>query len=294
MKPPSGTPDMALNIPDRSRAAARLERLHARGPALLSTLVVAALVLDLAHTVSSFRPSHRVLPAPTAASGPGLLAAGAWRGLFGDAPVAVSVAAAPGSLALIGTMTMGDPAHGLAIIRVSGAPGLYTVGGDVGGAQLKEVYDDHVVLDRGGALEVLAMAKPNQDFILGGNGSSSGQESFYERPKVQTVAEIRESMAVATAPIAMVVKARPLMNGPDFRGFIVQPGPDAVTFARLGFKPGDMVMSVNNRPILPSSFDDLAQDMKSGRPVKVFIRRQGEPPMEIKLNPEALAVAAQE
>jgi hypothetical protein len=53
-------------------------------------------------------------------------------------------------------------------------------------------------------------------------------------------------------------------------------------------------MAVNKKHVTPDSLDLLAHDLKSGRKMQLSIGRIGEGPMELTLNPEAVAAAALE
>ncbi len=64
------------------------------------------------------------------------------------------------NLLLAGTIATQDPKRGVAIISDGGGPSkVYSVGDRVGGASLHSVYLDHVILDRGGALETLQLPR---------------------------------------------------------------------------------------------------------------------------------------
>jgi len=221
----------------------------------------------------------------------------ALRLLFGTMALPSELHAAPGTLSLRGTISLGDPGRGFAIISISGAPGLYAVGADLGGAVLREVYEDHVVLERNGAFESLEMTKPDRDFVYAGNASAPGANSgaddsiAYRPPSAE---ELRERVAVATAPLAAVIKAHPLMNGGDYRALVIEPGSDGDTFRRLGLRAGDQIMAVNDKHVTPDTFDVLAKDIKAGRKVRLYINRAGDGPEEITLNAAAVATAARE
>ena len=64
------------------------------------------------------------------------------------------------SLVLAGTIASSDPKGGLGIIGETAATAkVYKVGDSIaGGARLNAVYDDRVILDRGGQLEALLAA----------------------------------------------------------------------------------------------------------------------------------------
>ena len=63
------------------------------------------------------------------------------------------------NLVLAGTIATQDPKRGVAIISDGGPSKVYSVGDNVGGASLHSVYLDHVILDRGGALETLLLPR---------------------------------------------------------------------------------------------------------------------------------------
>ncbi|MCX7058386.1 MAG: hypothetical protein NTZ79_14730 [Proteobacteria bacterium] len=269
-------------------------------PSLLSMLFGAALLFEclrFGYTTLHALPATNVpgsAPSINVGADTGLAAL---RSLFGAIALPSELHAAPGSLSLRGTIALGDPTRGFAIISISGAAGLYAVGADLGGAVLHEVYADHVVLDRNGAFESLEMTKPDRDFVYAGNasapGGSSGSDDAtpYRPPSAE---ELRERVAVATAPLAAVIKAHPLMNGGDYRALVVEPGSDAETFRRLGLRPGDQIMAVNDKHVTPETFDVLAKDIKAGRKVRLYINRAGDGPEEITLNAAAVATAARE
>jgi general secretion pathway protein C len=283
----------------RLAAASAANAAHFSAPAILALCAGCALAAQFAFT--TYKAIHRASPqssqSASTAAGASDGATDVWRGLFGTPPAEVAAQAAPGSLSLRGTIALGIPTLGFAVIAVAGTSGLYAVGAEVGGARLKEVYADHVVLDRNGVLEVLNMAKPDASFVLAGNGMIPGRTHGGGAGPVSvppSPTEVRERVAEATAPLAMVIKAHPLFNGASFRALVVEPGPDAMTFRKLGLQPGDEVMAVNNKHVTEDSFDVLAGDLKSGRKMHLSIIREGVGPMELNLNAEAAAVAAME
>ena len=142
------------------------------------------------------------------------------------------------------------------------------------------------------------MAKPDRDFMVAGNASAPGRmgagadEPAMVRPP--SPAELRRRTEVATASIAAGIKAHPKLNGDSWRALVVEPGTDRVTFRKLGLKPGDEIMALNNMHVTPDTLDLLAKYIKAGRPIHLSIGRAGEGPIEINLNQEAVATAASE
>jgi len=217
------------------------------------------------------------------------------RALFGLEPgPAPVVTAAPGSLALHGTLSYPDTHKGYAIISVAGTSRLYAIGDDLGGAALEEVYADHVVLRRGASLESLAMAKPDQSFILGGNTAAPGAHGASEGPVLPpSPEEVNRRVARATAPVAAFITAHAKMNGSDYRSLVVQPGPDSATFAAIGLRPGDEIMAINGQQVNPDTLGLLTKYVRLGKPIRAYINRAGEDgPREFTLKNAGIAVAA--
>ncbi len=278
---------MAAVPPTFIRDALSNARLQAMAPAIVASICALALVLDVGGYAYRWRQKSAAQSGTAAAATVGRtgLAIG---DLFGRAVSETEAVAAPGSLVLRGTLSLGDPSRGFAIIVVAGSASLYLVGADVAGARLQEVYSDHIILERNGVLETLGMAKPDHNFIYAGNASvpNAAVEAPYEEPR-PIVAEVRHRVAVALAPVATVIDAHPKMNGELYRSLVVRPGPDSEAFARLGLKPGDEIMAVNHKQVNPDSFAMLTKDLTSGRAVTVYVDRP-EGPVEITLHPAAL------
>src|ERR1700730_17678766 len=156
-----------------SRTHEWLSRLQGNGPRLVSLALAALIAVELARIAISLlgggpvkspqpavavvapRAQHTGLDIQSVASAP----------LFGIAaadPSAQDPANAPQStanLVLAGTIATQDPKRGVAIISEGGASKVYAVGDRIGGAALHSVYLDHVILDRGGALETLLLPR---------------------------------------------------------------------------------------------------------------------------------------
>ena len=260
---------------------------------LVAAFIAVLLAADLGRFAYAVGGHHGHAASATAAAGvlDNAATLSTLRGLFGELAAVSDAHTAPGTLLLRGTVTFEDPAHGYAIIAIAAAPGLYAVGSDVGGALLKEVYADHVVLDRGGVYETLTMAKPDGAFVLAGNAAAPAGVSDEPSPveRLPTVGELRARVEKVMAPLSSVISAKPLMNGELYSSLVVRPGADAITFQRLGLKPGDAIMAVNGKQVNPDTFAELTRDLLSGRPVRVYVNRIGEGPEEVKLNPAVLA-----
>jgi type II secretion system protein C len=277
---------------------ATLSALGPSAPNVAAGVFAVGLLAQITYSVLTLRRTSASAPSYPAAAPSFDASRAGWHGLFGSTEVDNETRAAAANLLLRGTIAFPDPTFGFAIINVDGHAGMYGVGTEIGGARLRYVYADHVVLDRGGALETLAMAKPDRDFMIAGNATAPGRAGAdandvpIERPP--SPAELRHRTEVATAPIATVIKAHPLLNGELWRALVVDPGPDRATFKHLGLRPGDQIMALNNMHVTPDTLGILAKYMKAARPIHLSVNRAGEGPIEITLNPDAVATAAME
>src|SRR5882757_8151524 len=150
-----------------------LSRLQAQGPKLVSMVFAALILLQLLQVGYSLISKPLKSPQPVApAAVPRPQRSGVdiqtvvSAHLFGVAvadPAAQDPENAPQSsanLLLAGTIATQDPKRGVAIISDAGsASKVYSVGERIGGASLHSVYLDHVILDRGGALETLLLPR---------------------------------------------------------------------------------------------------------------------------------------
>ena len=150
-----------------------LTRLQDDGPNLASLCLAALIVVELARIAVSLLGSpvkspQPVLtrPAQSPARGGSRCAKRGFRPFVRRSPKVDSstqdTANAPlssANLVLTGTIATQDPKHGVAIISDGGPSKVFAVGDNVSGASLHSVYLDHVILDRGGALETLVLPR---------------------------------------------------------------------------------------------------------------------------------------
>src|SRR6202021_412088 len=132
-----------------TRTQELLSRLQGNGPRLAALALAALIAVELARIAITLLGGGPV-------KSPHLF------GIAVAAPSAQDPANAPQStanLVLAGTIATQDPKRGVAIISDGGPSKVYAVGDNVGGAALHSVYLDHVILDRGGALETLSLPR---------------------------------------------------------------------------------------------------------------------------------------
>jgi general secretion pathway protein C len=170
--------------------------------------------------------------------------------LFGASPSAASMdpAAVPvtaANMRLTGTLASPNSRRAGAIVTDDGKSGFYQIGAHVGGAVISRIYADRIILDRGGALELLLMPRHDSP------GGSSGPAPARAPGSVET--EVAAGPAGDnTGDIAQVMRAGgPVMNEDGrMRGFRIYPGKDRSAFLAAGLHGGDVVVAVNGASVL--------------------------------------------
>ncbi len=217
---------------------------------------------------------------------PGIVAAH----LFGDAAPTVADGDAPqtaAQLVLAGVMAVPDPKRGLAIIGPSAAAArLYTVGGAVpGGVSLYSVYPDHVLLERGGAIESLQLPKKLAPVTAPPPVAAAGPLSPGQR-----LAALAQGNG---ALLGGLVRATPVMLGGKLSGFRIYPGSRAsmAAFNQLGLRANDLITAVNGTPLDDvNRGNEILQTLSSAASASVTVQRNGQS-QDLNLN---LATVANE
>ncbi len=202
------------------------------------------------------------------------------------------------TLVLAGTIASSDPKQGLGIIGETAQTGkVYSVGDNVagGGAKLHAVYPDRVILDRNGQLEALMLPRKLEGGAAGIRTSSVTPDRGDGAPGGNQFADrVRRMIAQDPGSVAEVMRPQPVFANGVQRGYRVYPGRNRQAFARLGLRPGDLVMAINGTPLDdPARGMEIFRSIGSAESVRVIIERSGRP-QELTLNMAQLANQAQE
>ncbi len=255
--------------------------LRTRAPQAAVWVLAAALGVQAAFIVTRWAGSEgtaaTAVAQPTvAAQQPVDIAAIANGHLFGAAPeAAANAAGAPRTslqLVLTGIIAAGRPQDGLAILGANpAAVKVYAVGDDVpGGARLHAVYDDRVLIERGGGrLESLMLLRA----IQGGAGDLGPATA----PVQQAVARVRQLMSEDPGELETVMRPQPVFAGGKLRGYRVYPGPNTRAFAALGLRPGDLVTAIDDTPLDdPTRSEEIFRTLGSTSEARVTVLRNGQ------------------
>jgi general secretion pathway protein C len=232
-----------------------LSRLQSNGPNLVSLVLAALIVAQVAALIVSLvsgrvkSPQPLIAPviAPRAHSGVDVQSVVSAH-LFGLATVDPSTqdpANAPlssANLVLAGTIASQDPKHGLAIISDGGPAKVFSVNDNVNGATLHSVYLDHVILDRAGVLETLMLPR-----LQGGRAAPVHRGRGPDPRTAQAVDTIRHMVQQDPGLLDQVMRTVASYDSAagKLRGFRAYPGKNRAIFAKLGLKPGDLVTAIN-------------------------------------------------
>ena len=252
-----------------------------RGPRVATWALALALGVQAALIVTDLAGADRG-PAPSmiAASGvrrtPIDIAAITNSHLFGVAPTPAGMgnsANAPQTsmpLVLTGVIAANDPRDGLAILGPSlTATKVYAVGDNIpGGARLHAVLSDHVLLERNGHLESLAL--PHQP------PGSAPPPSLSAAPTEAPLQRMQELVSRHPGLIGDIMRPEPVFADGKQQGFRVYPGRDREAFTRLGLQPGDLVTAIDGTPLdNPAQGEEILRTLGSSSEAHVTILRNG-------------------
>jgi general secretion pathway protein C len=167
---------------------------------------------------------------------------------------------------------------------------VYKVGDSIpGGARLNAVYDDRVILERGGQLEALLLPREYRGSGSGPNTAAAGAPTRPATAGSEVADRVRRMIAQDPGSVAEIMRPQASFQNGQLHGYRVYPGRNRQQFTRLGLRPGDLVMSINGTPL-----DDQQRGMEifrsigSSDQVRVTIERNGKP-QELTLNMAQIA-----
>ena len=275
--------------------------VHKRLTLAVHALIVVALALVLAHTVLFFvYPPERL---PTSAARP--VAADdlpeevdvdtlVGLHLFGTPPA--SAAAAPLaaterleetslSLVLVGVFAAGDGHGSSALVARDGRrPKLYHVGDRLpGNARLVEVYRDRVVITRGAARELVRFAKTKAMVEVAQAPVAAARPDVAEPqapaanlatvPPTRRISDYVAELTRAPRQALAELGAAPA-GGKSDPGYRLGALADRPELRHAGLQRGDVILSVNGRPVREAAEDPLqVADLTAERAARLEIQR---------------------
>jgi general secretion pathway protein C len=156
------------------------------------------------------------------------------------------------NLQLLGLVSASDPALARAVIMNDGRQQQYAIGEQVPGngkVVLSKVLVDRVILDNNGRYETLWLYDPEsvarQPQVNGGPAVPGTVDMRGNADVTQAAQGYRQQLYQNPASLADVIQVAPANEGGKLLGYRVRPGRDAQQFQQFGFKPDDIVVSIN-------------------------------------------------
>ena len=190
-------------------------------------------------------------------------------------------------LILAGVIAQVDPLQGKAIIGTTAAAArLVSVGGTIsGGARLKSVYGDHVLIERGGATESLYLPRSMSPALT----TTPIAQSATPGQRLQSLASNNNTLFNGLARVQAVYTQGKLA------GFRVFPGGrnSAGAFSQLGLQAGDLVTAINGSVLDdPNRAAEIMQTLSNAGSASLTVTRGGQQ-QELNLNLASVADAAE-
>ncbi|MGD8593350.1 MAG: type II secretion system protein GspC [Gammaproteobacteria bacterium] len=210
-------------------------------------------------------------------------------------PPVMEVAAAPETrlnLKLRGVFSSNDKELARAIIAdAKGDDESYAIGDEVpGGATLNDIFEDRVILERNGQLEVLKLpveSLPGEttEVVNRGIPPRGGAVSAPSQPINTATADTSEILrhyrdALINDPQSVMglVRVQPYNKGGKLEGYRIRPGRDRQLLTKFGLRSGDIVKAVNGVPMdNPIKALEILRDLSTASSVTVDIERNGTP-----------------
>jgi general secretion pathway protein C len=199
--------------------------------------------------------------------------------LFGKAPIArKEIPDAPKTrlnLTLHGVFAS-ENEDAMAIISSGGANERFYHLGDAipGGATLKAVYPDRVLLERNSKTETLPLPKSiNTGIAISRTPAPTVASNPETGSKLST---LRKEILSNPGKLGKLVQAKPAMEKGRFKGYQLSPSGNHKLFNELGLEPGDIVTAVNGINIdRPEKGLNALQNLVSATEVTVTLLRDG-------------------
>ena len=259
--------------------------LQHSGPTLAAVVLTLLTAWLLAALTWSF------LPRPKAAEGsyapaPAVSARRVDAGRIADQHL-FGTAAAGGNLGNAPDTTLALTLHGIvagkrasdsrALIVANGDEEPYAVGATVpGGAVIRAIFPDRVMLDRGGQIEALRLPKTD----TGGALTAATQPTFQNSgapPLPQNLGELRQAISQNPQRLMDVIRAMPVQQGGKLTGYRIYPAGNTPVFGELGLHPGDVVTAVNGIPLTdPAQSMRILSSIKTSEQISITLLRNGQ------------------
>lgn len=189
------------------------------------------------------------------------------------------------ALTLHGIVAGKRPTDSRALIVANGDEEPYSVGASLpGGAVIRAIFPDRVMLERGGRVEALRLPKADngQGATMAGITPDTQQSQPASSPVPQDLGELRQQIAQNPQRLMDIVRAMPVMEQGKLAGYRIYPAGNPSMFTQLGLHPGDVVTAVNGIPLTdPAQSMRILAALKTSEQISITLLRNGQSQTQI-------------
>lgn len=216
------------------------------------------------------------------------------RHLFGIAGTPQAAGNAPETtlaLTLSGIASDSRPHASRAIILAGGTQQTYAEGAQLpGGAVIKAILADQVLLSLNGHIEALRLPKLSDE--SDSSAPTAATPVFIQRrasvmpaptgPPPSSLGQLRRQVMRHPERLMDVVRAMPVMENGKFTGYRVFPAGNPRLFEQMGLQPGDVVTAVNGISLdNPADSMRILSKLKTSDQVSITLTRNGQQQTEV-------------
>lgn len=268
--------------------------LQHKGPAFAAVVFVLLIAWLLAQLTWAFLPQPKSA-AVTYSQTPAVSVRQPGAGKVADQHLFGAANQGGGNLSNAPDTTLALTLHGIvagkraqdsrALIVANGDEEPYAIGATVpGGAVIRAIFPDRVMLDRNGRVEALRL--PKTDSNQGAPGVSAAVMSPPQTPigeegpagrQPEDLGELRQQIAANPQKLMDVVRAMPVQEQGKLTGYRIYPAGNSPLFTQMGLRPGDVVTAVNGIPLTdPAQSMRIMSTVKTSDQITLTLTRNGQ------------------
>lgn len=189
------------------------------------------------------------------------------------------------NLQLMGIIASSNPNIARAIIAANGGPeAYYAIGASLpGGAIIRAIYDDRVILEYNGRYEALRLPKTILAVITPSAPKTSTQKNSDKGKEVKVslnaeeISQYRQQLLNDPMSLNGKIRFRTVTEGGRVKGLRAYPGTDVPLFNKLGLQGGDVITAINGIPVGDTvAMTNLYSQLGSMSEIKVEFERMGQ------------------
>lgn len=261
--------------------------LQHSGPTLAAVVLTLLIAWLLAELTWSFLPRPKAAEALSAPP-PTVSAHRVDAGRIADQHLFGSAAAGGGNVGNAPDTTLALTLHGIvagkragdsrALIVANGDEEPYAIGATVpGGAVIRAIFPDRVMLDRGGQIEALRLPKDDTGGATVAAEPQMPLQNLGASPLPQNLGELRQVISQNPQRLMDVIRAMPVQQGGKLTGYRIYPAGNTPVFGELGLHPGDVVTAVNGIPLTdPAQSMRILSSIKTSEQISITLLRNGQ------------------